>query len=235
MLFSGFMNPDSRFGRVCGFLANLIIVNLCFLLTLVPVITAGAGIAAMYYAVMKLMRQREIRPASDFWKGFRDNFKRATLVWIVLLCLAVILIMDFRIAAFMGVWAHGMWIGLAGTALVILLTAMYLFPVMACFYGTLKEQIRNSFLFIGKNILTAAAVFCINVVPMYLTYRYAAYLPLFAFLWCMCGFSLTAFLNARLLLGIFIPYLKPAAPAGSVAAEEEKDEQAWEAEMKYLQ
>jgi uncharacterized membrane protein YesL len=209
MLFSGLMNPESRVGRICGFLANMIIVNLCFVLTLIPVITAGAGIAAMYYAMMKMIRQHEIRPVKDFWKGFSENFKRATLIWIILIALTVILFLDFRIVAFMGAWAHGLWIGLAGVVLIILTMAMYLFPIMACFYGTLKEQIRNSILFIGKNIFTAAAVFCLNTIPMYLTYRFAVYLPLFAFLWTMIGFALITFLNANMLLNLFIPYLTP--------------------------
>lgn len=201
------MDPDSRIGKMCGFLANLIIVNLCFLLTLVPVITAGAGIAAMYFTMMKMIRQKDIRPAADFWKGFRDNFKRATLIWILLFAAAAVLFFDFRIAAYMGVLAHGLWIGLAGAALAILLTAMYLFPVMACFYGPLREQLRNSVLFIGKNVPSAVLVFCLNTIPIYLTYRFAVYLPLSAFLWSMFGFALVTFLNANILLNLFTPYL----------------------------
>ena len=228
------LDPDSRFGKVCGMLANLIIVNLCFVLTLVPVITAGAGICAMYYAMMKLVRSKDIRPAKDFLKGFRENFKRATLVWLILSGLAAALFFDFRIAAFMGPWAHGLWIGLAGVALVLLLISMYLFPVMACFYGSLREQIRNSVLFAGRNIFLALAVFAINTLPMFFTYWFAGYLPLFAFLWCMFGFALTAYLNSHLLLHLFIPYLGPAETVEDYGSEDEMMRKTLE-EMKMLE
>lgn len=41
-------SPDSRFMRIMGCVADLILLNLCYLLTCVPVLTIGAASAALY-------------------------------------------------------------------------------------------------------------------------------------------------------------------------------------------
>mgnify|MGYP003413410519 CR=1 FL=1 len=38
-----FLDNDSPFGKICTFLGTLIVANLLFVITLIPVITTGAG------------------------------------------------------------------------------------------------------------------------------------------------------------------------------------------------
>ena len=66
-------------------LADLAILNVLFLLCCLPVVTAGASLAGLNYAAEKLRRQ-EGRPAANFFRGFRVNFRQATIFWIIFLC-----------------------------------------------------------------------------------------------------------------------------------------------------
>ena len=59
-----FLNNDSTFGKICTFIGTVILVNLMFVLTLLPMITADAGFCAMYYSILKIVRY--ILPLSAF-------------------------------------------------------------------------------------------------------------------------------------------------------------------------
>ena len=179
-----FLNNDSTFGKICTFIGTVILVNLMFVLTLIPLITAGAGFCAMYYSMLKLVRYKEINPFEEFYHGFKDNFKKATLSWIGILALAIFFFVDLRICSYMdGVLKNCVFVVWAGI-IALAVIAMYLFPVMASFEGKIRTCIKNSVFFIGI-------------------------LPLSAFIWCVCGFAMIAFVNSMFLMRLFSKYLDP--------------------------
>lgn len=204
-----FLNNDSTFGKICTLIGTIILVNLMFVLTLIPLITAGAGFCAMYYSMLKLVRYKEINPFEEFYHGFKDNFKKATLSWIGILALAAFFFVDLRICSYM----EGMlkncvfvvWVGI----IALLVISMYLFPVMASFEGKIRTCIKNSVFFIGSNLLYMIVIAFLNVAPMALTYLNLGILPLSAFIWCVCGFALIAFVNSMFLMRLFGKYLDP--------------------------
>ncbi|MGI6006188.1 MAG: YesL family protein [Ruminococcus sp.] len=204
-----FLNNDSAFGRICTFIGTIVMVNLMFVLTVIPLVTAGAGFCAMYYSMLKLIRYKEINPFSEFFHGFRDNFKKATLSWIGILGLAFFFYADLRICSYMtGILKNCVfviWIGIVA----LIFISMYLFPVMASFEGNIRRCIKNSVFFIGSNLLYMILIGFLNIVPMVLTYANLAILPLSAFIWCLCGFALIAFINSMFLMRLFEKYLDP--------------------------
>ena len=179
-----FLNNDSTFGKICTFIGTVILVNLMFVLTLIPLITAGAGFCAMYFSMLKLVRYKEINPFEEFYHGFKDNFKKATLSWIGILALAIFFFVDLRICSYMdGVLKNCVFVVWAGI-IALAVIAMYLFP----------DMIVIAFL---------------NVAPMALTYLNLGILPLSAFIWCVCGFAMIAFVNSMFLMRLFSKYLDP--------------------------
>ena len=86
---------------------------------------------------------------------------------------------------------------------------LYLIPVMAAFEDTLPHLIRNAFYFLGKKPWKAVVILFFDIFPMVLTFSDLQSLPLYAFLWVLCGFGLQAMLAATLLLPEFEPHLTP--------------------------
>ena len=67
---------ESAFGRFLNRLYIVIVTNLLFVLTSIPVVTIGAGLSAMNYTLMKMQRgDRHFKVAQMFLKGFRDASK----------------------------------------------------------------------------------------------------------------------------------------------------------------
>lgn len=214
-----FLDNDSLFGRICTFVGTLIAANLLFVLTLLPIVTAGAGFCALYYTVLNLVRHKEINPFSVFFKGLRDNFKQGTIAWLIVLLLGAFLAGDVQICAQMTGPLRACVYAIYAVILIAATLAMYLFPTMASFRGSLRDNLKNSVCFIGKQPLYAVAIVVLNIAPLYATYLLVDYLPLWGFLWCLCGFAVIACCNARMLLRLYEPHLQPLAQQEEAADE----------------
>lgn len=88
----GIFGLDSKFGQVMAFIADLVLLNLLFLVCCIPVVTIGAAQSGLYYAVRTLRDPEDGRSCYKlFFKGFANGFWRITLVWLVFLVVDVLL------------------------------------------------------------------------------------------------------------------------------------------------
>lgn len=81
---------DSPVMRFLGRLADLMILNLVTLLCCLPVVTIGASLTAMHYVLLKMVRNEESYIVRSFFKSFKENFKQATVIWLIILLLSLI-------------------------------------------------------------------------------------------------------------------------------------------------
>ncbi len=149
-----FFNLDSSFMEKLNFFSHFVLLNLLWVLTSLPIITIGASTTALYYCTMKLDRNKDISVFSDYFSSFKDNFKVATKVWIILLIVGFILSIDFYFTS--GITAPWIQAIFAGILFLIsfffLCTALYIFPILARFHNTAKQSFRYSFILSFKHI-----------------------------------------------------------------------------------
>ena len=82
----GFLTGEgSLFNRIFGFLGQMILLNLLWMVCSLPVVTAGASTTALFYCTLKLHKDKDIRVIRDFFKSFRQNFGQSTMAWLLLL------------------------------------------------------------------------------------------------------------------------------------------------------
>jgi uncharacterized membrane protein YesL len=205
----GFLDNDSLFGQIMLRCWAIIICNLCFVITVLPIVTAGAGWAAMDFALMNTLKNKDsAAPFRDFWKGFATNFKQATISWICSLVLLAFLAMEwYWCRQFGGIFDY-IKIGILMIAAVIVITMMYLFPTMAAFKATIPQLIQDSIYFMFKKPLNLIMIVFVHIVPMALTYMDLQRLPLYAFLWTFFGFAAVSLITVNLLLAEYMPYLE---------------------------
>lgn len=230
-MFDQFLSNESRFGRLMTRLCILMAANLLFLISCIPVVTAGAGLCALHHTLLKTLRgDGEINPFVQFLLGFKRNFKQATAAFLLLLMLAVVLTLEiFWCSQFTGPVAAFRY-GLYAIAMIVLVLALYLFPTMAAFDAPLPRLLANSFAFAMKSPLTALCVVATSVVPVVLTLASGRYQPLFAFIWCMIGASGLAMLHSSMLLRLFKPYLPRVDVCGDIIPEGMEEEFVTEAQ-----
>ena len=98
---------------------------------------------------------------------------------------------------------------LSGLVLALLvIIALYIFPVIAAFSNTLKNLVKNSVIFAFMHIPSTLLIAVISILPMYMTYQDLTLLPLYSCCWFFFGFALTCNIDSFLFYRIFKPYLE---------------------------
>ena len=228
----GFLDNDSFFGRFMTKLGIIIAANIMFMLLSIPFFSIGAGLSALYYVMFRTLRSDGgVNPFKEFWAGLKMNFKQATISWILFVLLIAFLLVDIRICNAAGGMLGYLKIGAYAIGAVAVILYLYLIPVMAAFQDSLPHLSRNAAYFIGKKPWKALVILFFDIFPFVLTFSDLQMLPLYAFLWVLCGFGLQAMLGATLLLPEFEPYLTPKEeegkeepPEGSTARTQTQEE-----------
>ena len=178
-------------------------LNLLWILCSLPVFTIGASTTALYYVTLKMVQDDESNITAMFFRAFRENFRQATTLWLIMLGIGLLLAGDGYILYHLHHSAAGipavMWtlmlalIIVAAIAYVIVL--MYLFPLVASVRNTNWAMLKNSF-FIGIHYLFCSIlVFAIHLAMFYVVVN--LFTPAIIF-----GQGLCALLSSYLLINV---------------------------------
>ena len=195
----------------------MIVSNLLFVLFSLPVVTTGASLSALDYTLMKLQRgDRTFKVAATFWKGFRECFAKATICFLTLAALLMTQLLEISwCRQFQGPVSLFRY-ALAGLMVLEVILAMYLFPVIAAFNGGIGELLKNALYFAFSKPFRMMICLVLNAFPLFVTYTYIKYLPLWAFLWLIVGFATVRYGSARIMLTQFIPFLPEVDICGDI-------------------
>lgn len=196
-----FLDIDSPFMQVMGKVADLMILNLLTIVCCIPVITAGAAFTAMHYQVLKIVRNEECYVVKGYFKSFRENFAQSTVIWLIMLLIALVLGGDFYIMYKAGKEFHVIFKAIMGAvAIFAVFTLLYVFPVQAKFANTIFRTIKNalamSILLAPKSVL----MLILYLIPIALAGFFPSIFPLVV----LFGMTLPAFLSAKLYNKFFL-------------------------------
>lgn len=144
---------DGRLFRALSFFADMIVLQLIWVVFSIPLVTIGASTTAAYYTAMKRMEYGDGNIRKNFWKAFRDNLGQSTKLWLLAIAAGVVLAGDLVFSRQMpGLAGAGMMVFFTVFALLYLFTMVYLFPVQARFENTMMRTVKNAFLMSIANI-----------------------------------------------------------------------------------
>lgn len=180
--------------------ADLILLNFLVILCCLPVVTAGAALTAGYTYILRIIRGVEQNfPFKPFFSEFKKSFRSATISWLLLLLCLAILAGDYYYAVYVSVPVNRFFLVFAIImAILLLLAAAWLFPLLSRYNNTVRRHIKNAF-------LMAAGMFPRTLLALIIQFLFVG-LPLlvpdlltyFGWLWIMFGLSLPMYLTAFL-------------------------------------
>lgn len=204
------LSNDSPIGRVVSRLLELVGLNLLWTVCCLPVITAGAATCALHF-VLSPQREEDEGVFRCFFRSLRRNFKQATLLWLPLLALGVLVLLCLRLVSF--------WDGAARTAgiaffccpaLLMLMIAGYGFPLLARFEIPTKNLVEDALLLALAHFPRTLAVVGLTLLPAAVWFFLPSAVVCLVFVWVPVGFSLTALWIERILEPVFAPFLDSA-------------------------
>lgn len=193
-------NLDSPVMVFLGKVADLMFINIITLIACIPIITIGASLTAMHYVLLKMARKEEGYLFKPFVKSFKENFKQATLCWLIILAFIVILLADIRILNYLDTeFADWMRIGIYAVGMMGLMVILYIFPMLARFHNTIRGTFKNAFLISIFSLPKTFVMLVLCCLPMIMTQLSLQMYPI-VFLF---GISGPAYLCAFVYSGIF--------------------------------
>lgn len=204
-----FFNMDNKFFSVMGRVADLIILNVIFLICCLPIVTIGASLTALHYVTLKMARNEESYIVKSFFKSFKQNFKQATIINIIMLVIGAILYFDLHIVMGMsGSLSQVLYIIFIAFAFLYLIVFLYIYPVLSKFYNSTKNTFRNAILMAIRHLPYTILMAVITIAPaaVFLIQNFQVQSTVIMLLLLM-GFSLEAFINGHFLAKIFDNYI----------------------------
>lgn len=223
-----FFDLDSPLMNFLGKLADLMWLNILTMICCIPVFTIGASFTALHYMALKILRNEECYITKGFFKSFKDNFKQATLIWLILLGVIIVLVSDFYII-FKGdmEMPQFMTIGLLSIAIMLVFVMTYIFPVLAKFDNTIRGTFKNAFIMSFLQFPKTVLMIVINLIPtVLLLFSYKVVPIVFLF-----GLSIPAIGCAWLYNGFFKKLEAQVAGEAEPVTEEADDERIFKDEL----
>ena len=199
-------SPDSKFMDMIGRITDLILLNLIFLITCLPVFTMGAAVTAMYTVCFRLMREECSGIFKTYFRAFKDNFRQSTLVFLIL---AVVIVPAVYYIGFLvkleGILRYAclpfIFIMIAG-----LMTGSYVFPWISQFENTAVQALTNALILSVSRLPRTLCILVINLMPLIVWFVNPELFLQVSFLWVALYFAAAAYMNAGLLWHVFKPY-----------------------------
>ena len=208
-----FFNMDNKFFVFMGRVADLILLNVLCILCCIPVVTAGASITALYYVTLKMARDEESYIIRSFFRSFKQNFKQATIINIIMLLTAAVLFIDLRIArAGSGAMYKGLFSLFIAFALIYAMILLYIYPILSKFFNSVKNTFVNAFLMSVRQLPLTLLMLVITASPLLLIWlfayvSYAQFTSILIMLFILMGFSTLAYWKSKIFVKIFDNYI----------------------------
>lgn len=195
-------NPENKFWNFMGKITDVACMSLLWLITSLPIVTVGASTAAFYSFTLDAVQDMEGGVWSSYFSAFRENFKKATGIWLLQLVLFVFLSVNL-FAAWNFYLAKGiLGLGLFSLALfgmiVCVCTGLYLYPILVSYDFPVKKVITDSFIMaIGNPHVTISVLVLFFLAGVGIYYVSGVF-----FFWI----GLAVFFSSYFIWGLFLKY-----------------------------
>lgn len=197
-----FFSYDGVLAQTIRYLWNMLVLNFCFSVCCLGVLTIGPAVSALYGVIMGADTDSAL--IKPFFRAFRNNFRQAAKAWLLFLAIAALLGADIYFLLSYSFVLDGVFSVLIVIVSVLVLSVFsFVFPMIARYENTLGQILKNSFaLGIGcmpLGIIMSAVTF----LPVILFFVDVNILTIVLLLWMPFGAVLTAQINGKILRHIF--------------------------------
>lgn len=195
-----FFSIDSKFYKVMMVVGEMMILNFCWILASLPLVTIGAANTAMYAVMGQRLRKENPGTVKPFFKAFWSNLLPATPFWLAqaLITFSLGLILFLTLPVFLKVIA---------AVLLILVTAVFsiLYPQIARFKNRWFPYLRNAIILLVTRLRYVLLNLLLLLIPGILFLISPIDFLRFGFVWLLIGFSGMFYFSAEIMQDVLQP------------------------------
>ncbi len=195
---------ESRLVRFLEVFGNIFVLNVMYVISCIPILTVGAATTALYSVALKMVKKEEGPIIKSFWKAFKSNFKRGTLVWLIVLAAMAVMWAEYLLVFTVeGILSTFYTVVLVIELLVVAFTLPFLFPLIARYENTLWNTVKNAFLLSFSNFGSWLKIALAWFAPICFTLLYPKLFFLTWYFWIFLIFGLIAYGTSHTLHKVF--------------------------------
>jgi len=200
-MFKFFFDPEGPFAAVVNRIGSLIVLNLLWLVCSLPVFTLGASTTALYTVLLHILSGDESHVARQFFKAFRENFRRATGIWMILLGAIALFSFDLYYAGRLNsFW----WRLLAVFGLQIVGMEMtFVFPLLARYENNWRAHMRNAAVLAVTHLPKMLLIWMIWAIPVAASLWIEEVFYALLGVWVLIGYAGLSYVTALFIKPIF--------------------------------
>lgn len=197
-----FLSYDGLLARIVRYIWNLFVLNICFILCCLPVITIGAAISAMYAVFLNDFRESGV--LRKFFGAFAENFKQATVIWLIFMALAAVLAANWYYLLTYSFGGNGLLLAVAAVVSVLYLSVVsFAFALQAKFENPPLQTMKNALILSIGKLFSGVLMSFVNLFPVIM---FVVDLDVFVnvvAIWIPLGFALQIQINALIVRRVF--------------------------------
>lgn len=188
-------HPDSKTMRFGMKFANLMWLHILTAIACLPIITAGAAFTAMHKILLQIYRDEESALTKSFFITFRENFRQATILWLIYLLLLAGFVFDYWLILTAKNEFLNILLYILPVALLLWgFTLSWVFVLQSRYRNTVFGTIKLAFVLSISRPFQSFTMTVLMAAPIWLCLIAIELVPLVAFL----GFTLPGILRAML-------------------------------------
>lgn len=193
-------------GRIFNFLnklANLIVLNILWVVCSLPIITIGPATTAGYYTALKLVEDEGDSVIKMYFRSFKRNFKQAFVLGIIFTIIGGVLCFDIYLCTNKLQAENSFKLIMLALLIFILLIfvveMLYLWSLLSKFDNTNKQTVINAFVLSVNNYKKTVIMLVQDIAIITVGVICVAFVPQIAVLFFIFGVSLIFYANSTIL------------------------------------
>lgn len=195
-----FFSPDSKFAQIMTSVGEMMLLNACWILASLPLITLGAANTAMYTVMGRRLRGEGNDGIRAFFKAWWNNLKMGTLFWLaqILISCSLGMIFFLPMPSFLKTLA-------AILLILVNLSSSLIYPQLARFRNKSIAYLRNALILLIAKPGWVLVNFLLMLSPVIILMLAPMDFLRFGYIWILFGFSGLFYLSARIMQKILLP------------------------------
>lgn len=203
---NNFFNFDGPFFTIMNRAADLIVLNVIYLLCCIPIITIGPATTALFYVTTKMTQGEDAYVVRNFFKSFKQNFVQSLVLWLLMLLFGAFVAVDLWCVFFVDFGFNDFAMPFIFIiTLLYLMTCAYVFPLQSRFENKIRYTIKNALLLSFYNLPFTVIFIAVFALEVFVIVRY---LPYALALYLLFAIAAVAYGVSYLYMRIFKRYLK---------------------------
>lgn len=191
---------DSKPMQTLNSIGEMMILNVCWLIGSLPIVTIGASCTAMYTVMGRRLRHEGSGTAGPFFRAWLENLRSSTGFWILQALCSVSLVLMFLLSA------QSVVRGVLVTLLVLInLVFSLTYPQIARYENRWFSYLRNAVILFLPKLGWIVLNLLVLLAPVLLFLAAPVTFVQYSILWLLFGFSAQFYLSAKLQQRILLP------------------------------